>query len=233
MSPRMPAVRPTPIHSTAAPATVASVAKVRPCAWEIRPEGRGRPAVRAMRASRSRSWTWLRADAPEDSSITPVSTTRPCPQGKSAPRGARSMKPAAAETGRRRTVPTLERPATAPARSPSPAAPSARATAPSALGGTSDSLDPRGRGDPGAARHLAPASGPHADPDHRAPERVAHHGMRGADRNREAGQDGGDAERYLRHGESEREGGGTGQRGTACSQRQMHEQSEQEDAKPP
>ena len=64
--------------------------------------------MRAISASLSRSCTWFSADAPEESSITPASTTRPCAQGKSAPSGARSMKPAAAETSTSSTMPNFD-----------------------------------------------------------------------------------------------------------------------------
>ena len=53
----MPAVGPMPTHSTAAPAVRASAAKPMPCSSESRPDGSGRPAVRAISASCRRSCT--------------------------------------------------------------------------------------------------------------------------------------------------------------------------------
>ena len=99
---------PIPSHSTTAPAAMATIEKASPCAWERRPEGSGRPAVRAIRPSRPRSWTWFSAEAPQDSSITPASTSRPCDHGNSGPSGARSMKPAPAETSTSSTMPNFE-----------------------------------------------------------------------------------------------------------------------------
>ena len=99
---------PMPIHSTTAPAVRASAAKPMPCTRESRPDGKGRPAVRAMSASCRRSCTWLSAEAPDDRSITPTSTPRPARQGNSGPSGAASMKPAPAETSTRSTMPNFD-----------------------------------------------------------------------------------------------------------------------------
>ena len=106
--PRMPAVRPMPNQRMSAPAASARIAKRRPWPNERRPDGSGRPAVRAMSASRRRSCTWFSAEAPEDRSITPTSTIRPAAQGNSAPSGAASMKPAPAETSTSSTIPNLD-----------------------------------------------------------------------------------------------------------------------------
>ncbi len=87
---------------------MATIEKASPWACESRPEGSGRPAVRAMSPSRPRSWTWFSAEAPQDSSITPASTSSPCGHGNSGPSGALSMKPAPAETSTRSTMPNFE-----------------------------------------------------------------------------------------------------------------------------
>src|SRR5882724_3341512 len=165
-----------------------------------------------MRASRSRSCTWFSAEAPEESSITPKSSASPCPQGKSAPNGARSMKPAAAETSTSRTMPNFESSAYVPARSTSPEAPRALATAPPALGGTGRSPDAGASGRHRATRHHAPAPRVHREPDEGGPERIGDHRVGGADGRREPSHHGGDAERHLQQRQSHREGGGLRQR---------------------
>src|SRR4029453_12983319 len=228
----MPAVRPMPAHSTTAPAAVATTAKIRPWAWEMRPEGRGRPAVRAIRASRSRSWTWFSADAPHESSITPRSTTSPWAQGKSAPNGARSMKPAAAETRTRRTMPNFESSAYVPARSTKPEAPRTRATAPSALGGTGRPLDAGVRGHGRPAGPPAPASRVHREPDQRAPECIGNHRVSGAHGRGEPSHDGGDAEGHLEQGQAHGEGGGPAAGGPSSGQENLDEEDDERHPEP-
>src|SRR5215472_33148 len=230
MRPSTPAVCPMPTHSTAVPATVASAAKARPWPHVMRPEGKGRPAVRAISASRSRSCTWFMAEAPEDRSITPASTTSPCAHGKSAPSGARSMNPAAAETRTRSTMPNFESSAYALARSTSPAAPRARATALSALG-TGHPLHARAHGG-FRTRHLAPASRVHGKPDEGAPQRVGDDRVRGAHGDGEAGHHGRDAERHLKEAQAEEEQRGTGQRRASRRQGDVDEESQESDAEP-
>jgi hypothetical protein len=82
--------------------------KARHWAWVRRPDGSGRPAVRGISASRPRSCTWLSAEAPQESSMTPTSTSSPCAHGNSGPSGALSMKPAPAETSTSSTMPNFE-----------------------------------------------------------------------------------------------------------------------------
>ena len=102
-------MRPTPSHSTAAPATMADDRRrPGPARGTGARTAAGGPRCGPSGASRPRSWTWFSAEAPQDSSITPASTSRPCAQGNSGPSGARSMKPAPAETSTRSTMPNFE-----------------------------------------------------------------------------------------------------------------------------
>src|SRR5262249_35594871 len=222
---------PMPSHSTAVPATVARAAKARPWACVIRPEGRGRPAVRAISASRSRSCTWFMAEAPEERSITPASTTRPCAHGKSTPSGARSMKPAAAETRTRSTMPNFESSAYVLTRSMSTAEPSARATALSALG-TGHPFHALAHGRLHVMCYCAPASGMHGEPDQGAPERVGDHRMRRTNWHGESPQHGRDAERDLEQGEHQEEQGRPGHRRAARRHGHVDEEPQQRDAEP-
>src|SRR6266542_5367688 len=180
-----------------------------------------------MRASRSRSCTWFSAEAPEERSITPKSTTSPCPQGKSAPKGARSMKPAAAETSTSRTMPNFESSAYVPARSTKAEVPRARATAPSALGGTGRSPDTGAGGHCRATPHHAPAPRVHREPDEHGPQRVGDHRVGGADRCREPSHHGGDAERHLQQRQAHHESGGLRQRSPSSRQGQVEEEAEE------
>jgi hypothetical protein len=84
------------------------IAKKSPCGVDSRPEGSGRPAVRAMSASRPRSCTWFSAEAPQDKSMTPSKTSSPCAHGNSGPSGALNMNPAPADTSTSRTIPNLD-----------------------------------------------------------------------------------------------------------------------------
>src|SRR5262245_61267163 len=193
--------------------------KISPWVRESRPEGNGLPTVRAMRASRSRSCTWFSADAPQESSITPASISSPFAQGKRAPSGALSMKPAAAETSTSSTIPSLDSSAYAPnlAVASTVARPTPRAvpgsggdgrsspealevidacTEASALRRTRDlyrSSTPHGR----LGERVSPAARASAGPDEQAPERVADGGVERSNRRIELGQHGDDTEGHL------------------------------------
>src|SRR5262249_16013546 len=176
----MPAVLPRPNQRITAPAVIASAAKSSPCGVESRPDGIGRPAVRAMRASRRLSWTWFSAEAPLDSSMTPVSTSNPWSHGKSGPRGARSMNPAPAETIPSSTVPNFDSSAYAPTRAETETEETVALDAaipglcPWVIGSRGGNA---GLGEAGAARgsrqRLAPDPGAGGDPHHFGPEGVA------------------------------------------------------------
>src|SRR5262249_45220221 len=97
-----------PSHRISAPDAMPMTEKQTPCAYDSRPDGSGRPTVRAMSASRVRSWTWFSAEAPQDRSITPASVQSAAGHGKSRPSGALSMNPAALETRTNSTIPNLD-----------------------------------------------------------------------------------------------------------------------------
>src|SRR5258707_1025928 len=166
-------------------------------AWVSRPEGSGRPAVRAMSASRERSWTWFRADAPHERSMTPASTNRPCAHGNSGPSGARSMKPAPAETSTSSTMPNFESSMYALKRAATPRAGSPRGDAAAALGMGDPPRGARGAGRP-------PAAGLDAGPHQRGPEGITDRGVRGPDGRGQLQQHGDRPEGDLDH-EQDRE----------------------------
>src|SRR5215472_17215797 len=171
------------------------------------------------------------AEAPEERSITPASTTRPCAHGKSTPSGARSMKPAAAETRTRSTMPNFESSAYVLTRSMSTAEPSARATALSALG-TGHPFHALAHGRLHVMCYCAPASGMHGEPDQGAPERVGDQRMRRANWHGESPQHGRDAERDLEQGEHQEEQGRPGHCRAARRHGHVDEEPQQRDAEP-
>src|SRR6266511_3067550 len=232
MSPSTPAVRPPPTQSTPAPAAVASAAKASAWAWLSRPAGSGRFAVRAISASRSRSCTWLSAEAPEESSITPRSTISPRTHGKSAPSGARSMKPEAAETSTSRTMPNFDSSAKAPMRSTMPVGRSARGAAVSTLGDMGGSGDGARGGASVPDGDGAPAAGADADPDQKGPEQIGDDGVGGAERDGEAAEHGGDAERDLKDGNHGAGCGRAAESRPQRGQRHLDEDAQKQDAQP-
>src|SRR5215510_5313692 len=113
----------------------------------------------------------------------------------------------------------------------SPAEPSARTTALSALG-TGHPFHALAYGRLHATYHRAPASRVHGEPDQGAPERVGNHRMRRANRHGESPQHGRDAERDLEEGKHQEEQGGPGHRRAARRHGHMDEEPQQSDAEP-
>src|SRR5262245_27003476 len=216
----MPAVRPLPSHRIASPAPIPSPAKSSPWGEDRRPEGNGRPAVRAISASCARSCTWFSAEAPHDRSMTPASISTPSRHGKPAPRGAVNMKPAAAETSTSSTMPSLDNSAYTPMRENTATLPVPRSTV-ATLGKACPCHGPGGPARNGQEIH---GPRPRRRPHERSPQGISDSGVGGADRRVESQQDGGDAERHLHHGEQRGPGGQSGERSAPAGQRHVAEE---------
>ena len=209
------------------PAPIPSPAKRSPWRADRRPEGSGRPAVRAISASCVRSCTWFSAEAPQDRSMTPASISRPCAPGELGPSGAVSMKPAAAETSTSSTMPNFESSAYAPIRAKTAMLPPPRSAVATLGKARLGHRWPAPRGGQEAHR-----TGSRRGPHHHPPERVADGGVGGADRRVEPEQHRRDAEGHLHDGEQRRGRGRARQRCAAAGDAEMDEEPEQQDPEP-